>query len=42
MAKDVDLALKQVVQKHGSMSSEAAQEYVTNLSKEKRYVRDVY
>jgi sulfite reductase (NADPH) flavoprotein alpha-component len=42
MAKDVDAALKQVVQKHGMMSAEDAAAYVAKLAQDKRYVRDVY
>jgi sulfite reductase (NADPH) flavoprotein alpha-component len=42
MAKDVDAALKQIVAEHGNMSAEAASSYVAELSKSKRYARDVY
>ena len=42
MAKDVDAALKQIIQTYGRMSSAGAILYVSNMSKEKRYVRDVY
>ena len=42
MAKDVDLALLQIVEKEGAMSPENAAEYVEALRKEKRYKRDVY
>ncbi len=42
MAKDVDAALKQIVQTHGRMSAAGAILYVSDMSKEKRYVRDVY
>jgi sulfite reductase (NADPH) flavoprotein alpha-component len=42
MAKDVDQALHQVVATHGSLSEDAAPEYVNTLKREKRYVRDVY
>jgi len=42
MAKDVDQALHQVIAKHGNMSDEEATAYVSNLKKEKRYLRDVY
>jgi sulfite reductase (NADPH) flavoprotein alpha-component len=42
MAKDVDTALKQVVQTHGGMGSDAAAAYMAGLAQEKRYVRDVY
>lgn len=42
MAKDVDRALHDVVARHGGLDREAAAEYVNNLKREKRYVRDVY
>ncbi|WP_420750210.1 sulfite reductase subunit alpha [Rhodococcus sp. O3] len=42
MAKDVDRALHEIVAEHGGLSEEGAAEYVTNLKREKRYVRDVY
>jgi sulfite reductase (NADPH) flavoprotein alpha-component len=42
MAKDVDAALKSVVARHGGMSDERALEYVSELARTKRYVRDVY
>lgn len=42
MAKDVDAALHQIVEKEGAMSPEAAAGYVETLKKEKRYKRDVY
>lgn len=42
MAKDVDAALKEVVRQYGEMSVEAADAYVAKMSKDKRYVRDVY
>lgn len=42
MAKDVDAALKAVVQTHGGLSLEAATAYVSRMASEKRYVRDVY
>ena len=42
MAADVDRTLKQIVAEHGNMSEEQADQYVANLSKAKRYVRDVY
>lgn len=42
MAKDVDAALKKIVQVHGKMSSGAATLYVSGMSKERRYLRDVY
>ena len=42
MAKDVDVALHQVVAKEGGLTPEAAVAYVEALRKEKRYKRDVY
>jgi len=42
MAKDVHLALVDVVAEHGAMSREQAEEYVTELRRAKRYQRDVY
>lgn len=42
MAKDVDAALKTIVQTHGNMSAEDAGDYVAKMAQEKRYVRDVY
>lgn len=42
MARDVDAALKSVVARQGGMSDEEAQEYVSGLVRDKRYVRDVY
>jgi sulfite reductase (NADPH) flavoprotein alpha-component len=42
MAKDVDAALRRVVEDHGGMTAEDADAYVTSMTREKRYVRDVY
>lgn len=42
MAKDVDLALHQVIEKAGGKSPEAARTYVESLKAAKRYARDVY
>ena len=42
MAKDVDAALKQIVAIQGGMSDEEAATYVAEMSKSKRYARDVY
>jgi sulfite reductase (NADPH) flavoprotein alpha-component len=42
MAKDVDAALRKIVQEHGGRSVEEANEYVEKLKSEKRYKRDVY
>lgn len=42
MAKDVDVALHDVIARHGGMSAEQAVEYVKQMKKDKRYQRDVY
>jgi sulfite reductase (NADPH) flavoprotein alpha-component len=42
MAKDVDVALHQIVEQQGNKSAEQAAEYVEALKKAKRYKRDVY
>jgi sulfite reductase (NADPH) flavoprotein alpha-component len=42
MAKDVDVALHQIVEKEGGKTPEGAAEYVETLKKTKRYKRDVY
>ena len=42
MAKDVDQALQDVIRIHGNKSATEAAEYVNQLKKDKRYVRDVY
>ncbi|GAB6141479.1 sulfite reductase subunit alpha [Methylosoma difficile] len=42
MAKDVDKALHEVIAQHGKLSEQAAIDYVNQLKKDKRYVRDVY
>ena len=42
MAKDVDAALHRVIETHGCMPAEAAQEYVSHLQENNRYHRDVY
>jgi sulfite reductase (NADPH) flavoprotein alpha-component len=42
MAKDVDVALHQIVEKEGGKTTEQAAEYVENLRQQKRYKRDVY
>ena len=42
MAKDVDAALRKIVQEHGGKSFEEANQYVEKLKSEKRYKRDVY
>jgi sulfite reductase (NADPH) flavoprotein alpha-component len=42
MARDVDLALKQIVAEQGGMSAEAAAGFVSDLARCGRYARDVY
>jgi sulfite reductase (NADPH) flavoprotein alpha-component len=42
MAKDVDIALHDVIAQHGGMTAEQAVEYVKQMKKDKRYQRDVY
>lgn len=42
MARDVDTALHDVVAEHGGLSDDAAQDYLDDLKRAKRYLRDVY
>jgi sulfite reductase (NADPH) flavoprotein alpha-component len=42
MAKDVDTALHQVIEKAGGRTSERAADYVRQLKSDRRYGRDVY
>lgn len=42
MAKDVDVALHEIIKTHGGKDQDAALEYVSTLKREKRYLRDVY
>ncbi|WP_025688840.1 sulfite reductase subunit alpha, partial [Paenibacillus zanthoxyli] len=42
MAKEVDAALRTVIQQHGGMTADAAKDYVKEMSLGKRYLRDVY
>jgi len=42
MAGDVDVALHDLIQKHGGLSEEGAIDYVKEMKKDKRYQRDVY
>jgi sulfite reductase (NADPH) flavoprotein alpha-component len=42
MAKDVDAALRQIVQEQSGKNTEETNEYVETLKSEKRYKRDVY
>lgn len=42
MAKDVDAALRKIIQQQGGQSEEATNEFVEKLKTDKRYKRDVY
>ena len=42
MAGDVQKALVKIIEKEGDLNNESAQEYVTNMQKEKRLQLDVY
>lgn len=42
MAKDVDQALHTIAQEHGKMSEAESEEFISQLKKDKRYMRDVY
>lgn len=42
MAKDVDVALKAIIAQHGGMPADKAAAYVAQMSREKRYLSDVY
>ena len=42
MAKDVDQALHDIIREHGNKTILEAVDYVNQLKKDKRYVRDVY
>ena len=42
MAKDVDIALRKIVEEEGGMSEEDAVSWVKTLIRERRYLKDVY
>jgi sulfite reductase (NADPH) flavoprotein alpha-component len=42
MAKDVDQALLKVAEEHGNLTAEEAVAFISQLKKDKRYLRDVY
>ncbi|HVY12803.1 MAG TPA: sulfite reductase subunit alpha [Alphaproteobacteria bacterium] len=42
MAKDVEAALREIIQQEGKLSTDAAGAYLDRLRAEKRYARDVY
>ena len=42
MAKDVDAALHQLIAEHGGKTADQAAQFVRDLTRQKRYLRDVY
>lgn len=42
MAKDVDSALKEIIQTQGGITLEKAEEYIKNLQVSNRYQADIY
>lgn len=42
MSKDVDTALIEIIAKHKSLSTEAAEDYLADLEENNRYMKDVY
>ncbi len=42
MARDVEAALLAIVERHGGLGRDTAQDYVKSLARERRYLRDVY
>ena len=42
IAKDVDAALRKIIQEQGAKTEEQTNEYVEKLKADKRYKRDVY
>jgi len=42
MAKDVDAALREIVQKQGGKTEQQTNEHLEKLKADKRYMRDVY
>jgi sulfite reductase (NADPH) flavoprotein alpha-component len=42
MAKDVDQALLKIAEEHGKLTQEEATAFISQLKKDKRYLRDVY
>ena len=42
MAKDVDAALRKIIQEQGGKTEQQTNEYVEKLKADKRYKRDVY
>ena len=42
MAKDVETALLKIIERHGVLATDTAKDFLRSLTKEKRYLRDVY
>jgi sulfite reductase (NADPH) flavoprotein alpha-component len=42
MAKDVELAFRNIIKQYGNTSDEEAQQFIKNLKREERYQEDVY
>ncbi|GAA4494657.1 bifunctional nitrate reductase/sulfite reductase flavoprotein subunit alpha [Gluconacetobacter tumulicola] len=42
MARDVDAALHRIIARHGGLSASDAADFMTGLTRENRYLRDVY
>ena len=42
MAKDVQNTLIEIIEKEGNLNREQAEEYLSELRQQKRYLRDVY
>jgi sulfite reductase (NADPH) flavoprotein alpha-component len=42
MAKDVDTALLQIIEKQGNLREEEAKSYLKNLRHTRKYMTDVY
>ncbi len=42
MARDVHAALQQIAMSHGGLTEQAAEDFLSQLKSEKRYLRDVY
>jgi sulfite reductase (NADPH) flavoprotein alpha-component len=42
MAADVETALLDVIREHGALGMEAAQEFLLDLQRDRRYQKDVY
>ena len=42
MAKDVEKSLELLIKKNGNFSDDEAKNYLTELKRQKRFLRDVY